>query len=152
MTGACDERSPCRGGEKEEPNEPPSSSDCRVRVIGGASRLAAIVDEIKGPFYKYNTLISATGYYLKPVHKVYKRTSQGIVRVYEYYGRYWWRKKNGRMVYAGREKPRRVPLDPPPHPLEGLSIIVEEGDVIMSCRDYERFRAYFQGLRVVQAY
>ena len=147
MTGACDERSPVRGEEKEEPNEPPPD-DCKVRVIGGRIVLWRIASEVKSVFYEYNSLISRTGYYLKPVHKVYKRTSDGRRRIYEYYGRYWWRRKGKRLVYAGTEKPRRVRVDPPRHPLEGLSIIVEDDDVIISCADYEKFKGFFEGLPV----
>ncbi|MCE4620325.1 MAG: hypothetical protein F7C33_04800 [Desulfurococcales archaeon] len=151
MTVACDEQSPARGGEKEEPNEPPSS-DCRLRIYGGARVLREILDEIKRPFYEYNSEISRTGYYLKPVHKVYKRLSDGRRRVYEYYGRYWWRKKGKRLVYSGTRKPARVPLEPPANPLEGLSIIVEDDDIILSCGDYEKFKGYFRGLRVERSY
>ncbi|MMZ65447.1 hypothetical protein D1872_278520 [compost metagenome] len=146
MTLACDEQSPARGGEKEEPNEPPS--DCRIIVYGGRRALDLLADLVKEPFYEYNSKISRTGYYLKPVHKVYKRLPDGRTRIYEYYGRYWWRKKGKKLVYAGRVKPRVIREDPPEHPLEGLSIIVEGDDVIMDCRDYERFQEHFRGLRV----
>ncbi len=151
MTGACDEQSPIQGSEKEEPNEPPSE-DCKLLIYDGRKILYQIIDEIKKPFYKYNTLISNTGYYLKPVHKVYKTTSEGRRRIYEYYGRYWWRKVKGRLRYAGTIKPRRVPIPPPSNPLEGLSIIVEDNDIIISCRDYEKFRDYFKGLRIERTY
>ncbi len=143
---ACDEQSPARGGEKEEPKELPS--DCRIIVRGGLSRLRDLVDEIKQPFYEYNSLISHTGYYLKPVHKVYKRLPDGRRRIYEYYGRYWWRKEGTRWIYAGTIKPSSIKYDPPSHPLEGLSIIIEGSDVILDCRDYDRFRGFFAGLEI----
>jgi len=147
VTGACDERSPERGEEKEEPKEPPPD-DCKLRILGGRSVLARLAGEIKEAFYEYNTLISNTGYYLKPVHKVYKRLSDRRRRIYEYYGRYWWRRKGNRLVYAGTVKPRRVPVEPPKHPLDGLSIIVEDDDIIISCSDYEKYKEYFEGLPV----
>lgn len=154
MTSACDERSPCMGGEGEEPNEPAApGGECRVRVYGGYSRLREALSRVMPMIYRYNDAIRGTGYYLKPVHKVYKVVG-GVRRVYEYYGRYWWRrvKRRGRpgyrLVYAGTEKPREVPIEPPSTGLEGLSVIVEGDDVIIDCRVYEDFKSYFEGLRV----
>ncbi len=123
--------------------------DCRIRIYRGGVVIDSILDSIKEEVYRYNTIISRTGYYLKPVHKVYKRKSDGTVKIYEYYGRYWWRFKrdNGRkrLVYAGKEKPRGLP-DPPEIPLEGLSVIREDNDIIVDCRDYDRYRHVFKGL------
>ncbi|MCE4618775.1 MAG: hypothetical protein F7C37_04955 [Desulfurococcales archaeon] len=147
---ACDEQSPAQGGEKEEPNEPPS--DCRIIVYNGRRVLDEITDKVKEPFYEYNTLISKTGYYLKPVHKVYKKLPDGRTRIYEYYGRYWWRKEGKRWIYAGHVKPRKIRVDPPDHPLDGLSIIIEGEDIILDCRDFERFREYFKGLKFERYY
>lgn len=145
MTSACDEQSLAQGCEKEEPNESPSN--CRIIIYGGKRVLSKLTDVIKEPFYEYNTLISKTGYYLKPVHKVYKKLPNGRTRIYEYYGRYWWSKDGNRWKYAGREKPSMIPGKPPVHPLEGLSIIVEGNDIIIDCRDFERFKKYFIGLK-----
>jgi len=89
---------------------------------------------------------SKRGYYLKPVHKVY-RTTGGLRRIYEYYGRYWWRKGDGKLIYAGAKKPGGLP-QPPLNPLEGLSVIREGDDVIIRCDVYERFKWVFEGLAV----
>ena len=103
--------------------------------------------------YEYNDAIRGTGYYLKPVHKVYKNVG-GVRRVYEYYGRYWWRRIKRRdrsgykLVYAGTEKPREVPLDPPHTGLEGLRVIVEGDDIIIECSVYYKYKNSFQGLKV----
>ncbi len=149
MTGACDEQSPGRGGEKEEPNEPPPT-DCHYRIIGGSQILARIDEIARQPFYEYNSRISKTGYMVKPVHKVYKRLSDGTRRIYVYYGRYWWRRRGKRFVYSGTEKPRRVKLEPPPNPLYGLSIIVDGDDLIISCADYEKYKYLFRGYPAVR--
>jgi hypothetical protein len=137
----------------EEPIEPPYGWECRLRVVGGARALDPILADLKRVFYEYNRVIRGTGYYLKPVHKVYKRVG-GLVRVYEYYGRYWWRltRRGGRLryVYSGTIKPRGVPVDPPSNPLEGLSLIREGGDVIVRCSDFDRFARVFEGYPVVR--
>ena len=153
MTSACDERSPHGGGcEKEEPKEPLAPEECLVRVYGGYKRLREWLDTIKPVIYEYNEVVKPLGYYLKPVHKVYYRSGEGKVRVYEYYGRYWWRVvwRGGkrRLVYAGRVKPRGLP-DPPPMELEGLRVIVEDGDdVVIECSLFDRVKSVFKGLRV----
>jgi len=141
----------------EEPKEPAASSegDCRVRVYGGYLRLREALSRVIPEIYRYNEAIRGTGYYLKPVHKVYK-TVRGVRRIYEYYGRYWWRRvrRSGgyRLVYAGTEKPRDVPVEPPRTGLEGLKVIVEGEDVIIECRVYEEFKGFFEGLRAVRVH
>lgn len=126
--------------EREKPMEPP----CRVRVYKGYESIRRALDDIKEAIYAYNVVASSRGYYLKPVHKVYKRVGE-LTRVYEYYGRYWWRKGDSKLIYAGRVKPRGLP-EPPQNPLEGLSVIREGDDVIIDCETYERFRDLFKGL------
>ena len=151
MTGACDERSPMRGSEKEEPKEPPSpAGSCRVRILGGIVALPRLEAIIKDPFYEYNSRISHTGYMVKPVHKVYRRRSDGSKRIYVYYGRYWWRRKGKRLVYAGTRKPARVKPEPPRNPFSGLSIIVEDEDIIVPCWLYEAYAQVFSGLTAVR--
>ena len=150
MTGACDERSPAGGGEKEEPKEPPPQESCWIRVLGGVVALARLEAIVKEPFYEYNSRISGTGYMVKPVHKVYRRRSDGTRRIYVYYGRYWWRRRGRRLVYAGTRKPRRVRLEPPRNPLAGLSLIVEGDDIIIPCWVYEAYRGLFEGLPAVR--
>ena len=133
---------PGAGNEREKPNEPP----CLVRVYGGYRAIEEVLNSIKEEIYRYNEVASRRGYYLKPVHKVYKRDAAGRVRVFEYYGRYWWRKGDGKLIYAGTSKPRGLP-DPPENPLEGFSVVREGEDVIVPCELYDRFSDVFKGYR-----
>jgi hypothetical protein len=129
------------GDEKEEPKEPPhsllnversSGIPGYVRITNGAILLTQIESYIKEPFYHYNSLISSFGYYLKPIHKVYKRKSDKTY-IYVYYGRYWFRKdESGRLIYAGTEKPEMIDVIPPKNPLEGLSLIIDGKDLLVS--------------------
>jgi len=153
VTDACDVESLLKGNEKEEPREPPRD-DCLVKIYGGGKILDEIIDKIKKPIYDYNTRISGSGYYLKPVHRVYKQRLDEEAVLYEYYGRYWWKQeKRGtktKIVYVGRYKPKWLP-EPPRHPLEDLRVIREGDeweDIIMDCRHYELLKPCFRGLRV----
>ncbi|MDM7274882.1 MAG: hypothetical protein P3X22_001995 [Thermoprotei archaeon] len=132
----------------EEPVEP-FKSECRVRVFDGAKVLDRVLGDLKMAIYEYNSRIKYTGFYLKPVHKVYKSPG-GVRRVYEYYGRYWWRitRKGGkvRFEYVGASKPAKVE-EPPDNPLEGLVVVREGEDVIVECSVYERFKTFFEGLK-----
>lgn len=121
--------------------------ECRVIVRGGAPRIDEILEEVKAKVYAYNSMISGTGYYLKPVHKVYRRLSDGTVKIYEYYGKYFWKKAGKRLVYAGTVKPRGLP-DPEPMPLEGLSLIRIGDDVVIDCGVFEKYRSLFEGLKI----
>jgi hypothetical protein len=136
----------------EEPTEPPR---CFVRVREGAVAAEALSMRARSAVYSYNLSIRNTGYYLKPVHYVYKRSSTGRVRVYEYYGRYWWRLENRggrvRWRYVGRSKPPGLP-EPPSTGLEGLRIIREGDDIIVDCWVVERFPELFRGLMVERVY
>ncbi|MCE4602312.1 MAG: hypothetical protein F7C08_04015 [Desulfurococcales archaeon] len=123
------------------------NSECRLLIRGGASRIDEILDEVKYKIYSYNTRISHTGYYLKPVHKVYRRLSDGAVKVYEYYGRYYWRKQGKKLVYAGTEKPRGLP-EPEPTPLDGLAVIRVGEDIVIDCMVYDKYKDLFHGLKV----
>ena len=132
----------------EEPTEPPS---CHVRVYGGAPIAERLSSMAKRAVYSYNTVIRGSGYYLKPVHYVYKRSREGRVRVYEYYGRYWWRltRSGGRVKwrYVGTRKPPGLP-DPPRTGLEGLRIIRDGSDIIVDCWVIEKFSDLFRGYRI----
>jgi len=132
----------------EEPTEPPP---CQVRIRGGVSIADKLASIAKEAVYTYNTKIRGTGYYLKPVHYVYKRTGDGRVKVYEYYGRYWWMltRSRGRVRwrYAGTRKPLNLP-EPPRTGLEGLRIIRDGDDIIVDCWVIERFSEFFKGYRV----
>lgn len=86
--------------------------------------------------YKYNNLVKNKNYYLKPVHIVIKKKSNGERIKYYYYGRYWYRiekkgneRKGIKWVYLGKEKPEKNLPDPPPNPLEGL-VIKFSGDEV----------------------
>ncbi len=98
-----------------------------------------ILDEYKLKLYRYNRSIRRLGYYLKPVHIVYKRSLGRVVK-YVYYGRYWYRLeyvgKKGRTsrikwVYVGREKPLPEIPNPPEHPLEGLVLRIDDTGIYM---------------------
>ncbi len=128
------------GDEREKPNEPP----CMIRVQRGYRAIKEVLDKVKEEIYRYNSLASGRGYYLKPVHMSY-RTVNGVRRVYEYYGRYWWRRGEDKLIYVGTRRPPGLP-EPPVNPLEGLSLIREGEDVILRCDVYERFRWAFGGL------
>ncbi|MCS7128424.1 MAG: hypothetical protein N3E36_05325 [Sulfolobales archaeon] len=90
------------------------------------------IESYKKELYSYNNVIRHYGYYLKPMHVVFKRTKSGLIK-YIYYGRYWYRvkylgKRKGtsrvKWVYIGRNKPDPSLPDPPTHPLNGLVIRV----------------------------
>lgn len=129
-------------GDREEPIEP----QCWVRVYGGARAIASALSELKRVIYAYNSSIRNTGYYLKPIHKAYGYVG-GRRRVYEYYGRYWWKRVFQRLKYVGRHTPPGLP-EPPRGPLDGLAVIRDGDDVIMSCEHYDRFKHLFEGLAV----
>ncbi|BCU67233.1 hypothetical protein HS7_06700 [Sulfolobales archaeon HS-7] len=83
-----------------------------------------IIQAIKKAVYDYNSKIRGSGYYLKPIHMVYKKG-----KVYIYIGRYWYRitKKNRvlKWTYLGKSKPI-IELPEPPSIPEG--VIIKEGD------------------------
>ena len=155
MKEACDEMRECSGYDKEEPYERRLQDSCKVRVVEGAEVIDRLLDSLRVVIYEYNTTINDSGYYLKPVHKVYKRRQDGSVRVYEYYGRYWWRmvrKKGGyRAKYAGKVKPRGI-RNAPELPIEGLVIVREGRDIIMDCDVYERYKHLFHDRQVIGEY
>jgi len=133
---------------------------CRVRVRGGYRALEAALEEHKRLIYEYNTLLRGTGYYLKPVHIVTRRTSNGKAR-YLYIGRYWWRLsyagKKGhtsrvQWIYVGKEKPEELGSlpDPPTSPLQGLTVRIEGDDVVLDEKLYQRYRWLFEGYEAVR--
>ncbi|AFZ71149.1 hypothetical protein Calag_1444 [Caldisphaera lagunensis DSM 15908] len=132
------------GSELEKPNEPPS---CKIKVYDGYIDIINILNEIKEKIYLYNTEISKKSYYLKPVHKVYKTKADKKKIIYEYYGRYWWKRINKKFIYSGIAKPKFLP-NPPENPLEGLSIVREGNDVILDCSLYEKFKWIFKDRKV----
>jgi hypothetical protein len=136
---------------------------CRLRVYNGYQAVRAILEDYLRLIYQYNSLISGTGFYLKPIHIVTRRAPDGTRRRYVYIGRYWWRisyrGKKGRTSriqwrYVGKEKPpelRDYP-DPPQTPLHGLRFALDSSqkDVIIDCETYQRYSWVFQGLRTEQ--
>ncbi|MCX8195667.1 MAG: hypothetical protein N3F67_01065 [Acidilobaceae archaeon] len=126
----------------EEPIEP----QCWVRVLRGGRALDEALSEIKVKIYEYNRAIKGTKYYLKPVHKAYRFVG-GTRRVYEYYGRYWYRVEGRGLKYIGTQPPLGLP-SPPRNPLEGLSVIREGEDLILRCESYDSFKYFFAGLEV----
>ena len=138
-----------RGGEKEEPNEPPRlhgypivrEGPDYVRIVGGRKLLEGIEVVVKEPFYRFNSLVSKYNYFIKPVHKVYK-SKDGKKRVYVYYGRYWYRKdpETKKHIYSGVEKPEHIPYEPPENPLSDVTIIVEGDDLLVKASDLEKLK------------
>ncbi len=128
-----------------------------VIVKGGYRRAREALERYRELLYHYNSLISGTGYYLKPVHYSYYTSVDGERRRYVYYGRYWYRleRRGGKLVwrYVGREKPRELRdyPDPPPNPLDGLRFVrIGEGDdIIMEYDVFERFKWLFGDLEYI---
>ncbi len=129
---------------------------CRIRVRNGYQAIKAVLEDFLKEVYRYNSLLKGTGFYLKPVHIVTRRLSDGTRLRYMYIGRYWWRlsyepKRRGgkglRWRYVGREKPPELHgyPDPPTSPLHGLHVIVDGDDVLIDCKLYERYRWVFEG-------
>ncbi len=97
--------------------------------------IESIVKKYMEKVREYNSLISGRGYYLKPIHMVYK-TSGEVKKKYIYHGRYWWRieylgrsggKPRIKWIYLGKDKPQGLP-DPPKDPLLGLTYYKVLGD------------------------
>jgi hypothetical protein len=131
----------------------------RVRIVNGLEAVEKLLEEYRRLLYRYNSLVSSKGYYLKPVHVVVRDTPYGRKK-YVYIGRYWWKVKYAgkkgstskvKWTYVGREKPRELLgyPDPPHHPLIGLSYIVDGRDVILELKKYEKFRWVFEGYKAV---
>ena len=80
-----------------------------------------LMDLYKVQLYEYNSKIKDFKVYLKPMHIVVKRTSNGDKKVYYYFGKYWYRveieKSRIRWVYLGCKKPFETIPDPPLNPL-----------------------------------
>lgn len=132
---------------------------CTVLVRGGSRAVEEALEELRRLIYRYNERLRGTGYYLKPVHIVTKRVD-GDRRRYVYVGRYWWRLRatSGRRgsrvkwSYIGREMPPDLRGKVPPPPTSRLAglryVALDNGDIIVPCDIYKRFKWLFQGLRV----
>lgn len=132
---------------------------CRVRIRNGYKAIREMLEEYKRLIYRYNSVISGTGYYLKPTHIVTKKLPDGTRLKYVYIGRYWWKityaskkgRKGGiRWKYVGREKPSELLHypDPPENPLTGLRFTIDGDDIILDCSIYKRFKWLFAGYEV----
>ncbi len=106
-----------------------------------------MINEYLTEIYKYNDRIRDTGYYLKPVHIVVKKTGDKKAKYY-YYGRYWYRieyrgkRKSTSMikwVYLGKEKPDPSLPDPPDNPIVGLVLRVDDEGVTVNLSYDELF-------------
>lgn len=134
-----------------------SLAECRVRLVDGLDAFREAVESLLRELYSYTESLRGTGYYLKPLHRVYRRDPEaGVKVIYEYYGRYWWRleRRRGRLRwrYVGREPPPGVP-EPPRHPLEGMSAKIVGSDVELDCRwlDVLKASGLLSGVRVERA-
>ena len=104
-----------------------------MRVIRNcAEALKKYHENLRRKIYEYNERIRSTGYYLKPIHIVKKNLSSGV-RVYYYFGRYWYKLvKVGskiKWIYIGREKPDPKLPEPPINILEKCKVVIAGGDV-----------------------
>mgnify|MGYP001773147853 CR=1 FL=1 len=87
--------------------------------------LTEIADLYKLELYSYNTLVKKYGFYLKPVHIVTKKNSGGV-KVYHYYGKYWYKVIYGKgklkWLYVSKEKPLQNMPDPPLNPFTIIKV------------------------------
>ncbi len=118
-------------------------------------RINLLLSNYLPEIYRYNSLIKDKKYYLKPVHIVIKRKSNGNKIRYYYYGRYWYRierNSSGKIkwVYLGREKPDRGLPDPPKNPLEGLVVKISNGEVVILAAKRETYQLIYEALTSLQ--
>ena len=134
------------------------NSDCLI-VVDGINILQRLLDSYRKKLYEYNTLLSGTGFYLKPVHIV-TRNTRGEKKLYYYYGRYWWKikykgknNKTSKIAweYIGRQKPKELAHlpDPPKNPFEGIKIVVVKNNIIIERKVYEKFPHLFKGFKII---
>ncbi len=133
-----------------------------ILVKNGLKAIETLLEDYRRAVYAYNSLISGTGYYLKPTHVVTRRLEDGTRLRYIYIGRYWWRlsyvsrrggKGGVKWRYIGKEKPAALKdyPDPPEPPLAGLRFALLGGDDILVPWDvYERFKWLFKGYKAVE--
>ncbi len=125
-----------------------------VRVKGGYGLIMSIFTPYRVRIYAYNSQIRDTGYYLKPVHMVYKKLEGRKVK-YMYFGRYWYRvyraREGGRSkikwIYVGRDKPDPQLPEPPINPLEGIAVIVDGDDVLVDEKAFNALTQITQALK-----
>jgi hypothetical protein len=125
-----------------------------IRVRDGYELVMNIYAHYRSRIYDYNTRIRESGYYLKPVHMVYKEVEGRRVK-YVYFGRYWYRiyktKSEGRArikwIYVGRDKPEPELPEPPINPLEGIAVIVDGNDILIDARTLEALSQLAKALK-----
>jgi len=125
-----------------------------VHVLKGYELVLRLYDPYRRRIYEYNTMIRPTGYYLKPIHVVYK--ALGYVKLrYVYFGRYWYRlhkthssssKYKVKWIYVGRDKPDPHLPDPPLNPFEGLRMIAINDDIVVTREVFEALRKLSQSI------
>jgi hypothetical protein len=120
--------------------EEPTERHCpKLKIYGCNKIFSRLLEEYRISLYAYNSRIRETGFYLKPVHKVYYTRKDGTRSIYEYYGTYWWiKKKKGYktlLKYYGKNKPPGLP-DPPINPLSGIVANPLENWVIVPIESY----------------
>ncbi|RLG80327.1 MAG: hypothetical protein DRO09_03290 [Thermoprotei archaeon] len=110
-----------------------------VRIRNGYNVIMSLYAPFRSRIYRYNSEIRDSGYYLKPVHLVYKSIRGRRVK-YVYFGRYWYRvvRKGGsiKWIYVGRDKPDPHLPDPPLSPFEGIGIAILGDDVVVDEKTY----------------
>jgi len=131
--------------------EPTERQNCnRIELHGCLETLREFLDDYRTSVYAYNSKIRETGYYLKPVHKVYYKDSRGTKIIYEYYGVYWWKKqKRGYRIflkYYGKQKPEHLP-EPPTNPLAGVVINHTEGTIILPKYIFDKLKTRISGCK-----
>ena len=115
-----------------------------LRIKGGYTLIMSIFSPYRKRIYKYNEEIKDSGYYLKPIHVVY-RLLEGRKLKYVYFGRYWYRvyktrekeRTKLRWIYVGRDKPDPHLPEPPINPLEGLAVVVDGEDILVDKKTFE---------------
>ncbi len=83
---------------------------------------------------------------MKPVHYVYKRTPTGRI-VFHYYGRYWLKKLENKIIYIGHAKPPELP-PPPISNWEGFALIEMDGEYYLEPDQYNRYESQLRRLGI----
>lgn len=121
-----------------------TNRECVNDIIRG------VMDVYRDSLYSYNTIVKRFGVYLKPIHIVVKKSSNGV-KVYHYYGKYWYKvvysKGKVRWIYIGREKPVPEIPNPPINPLTVIKVVGGKGDkaciFIENIHEWEKVYQYF---------
>jgi len=105
-----------------------------------------ILTRLKELIYEYNKNLRGTGFYLRPMHIVYK----GKSKKYIYIGKYWYyleyKKKKLIWNYVGTMKPVSNLPDPPEIP--EVTIIKRDGEYYITQLDLERLKAFLQRVQI----